>query len=244
MDPLAGIDGQALRLVLLYVRQSGEPVTADDVAAALGVHRGVARSRLERLLQAGLIEADFVRRLGRSGPGAGRPSKIYSAAPESQIREFPPRHFAALIARLLDEVPDRRRTRALRQVGEDFGRHLADVAALRPSRRVEEGLERVCAAVRLLGFNATLDRLEGKTAFITTPICPLRPLVVERVDAVHIDRGMWAGLVERGVARLRAEWVRCETDSCLDGSAPCSVTIRLGRRLPTGSLHELQRSID
>jgi predicted ArsR family transcriptional regulator len=226
---LDAIGGSELRATLLYVRGARDPVTADDAATALGVHRSVARSRLERLLRAGLLEMSFARRSGRAGPGAGRPAKLYAAAPEAQALEFPPRRFPALVARLLDEVPAEGRVEALRRAGEDFGRELARVAGLRPRTRLEDGLEHVCAAVRSLGFQAALDSIDGETAVIGTPTCPLRPLVSERAEAAHIDRGMWAGLVERGVRGLRAAAVDCETHSCLDGGESCVVVIRLRR---------------
>jgi predicted ArsR family transcriptional regulator len=229
VDRLDGIGPPALRTTLLYVRGAHLPVTADDAAAALGVHRSVARSRLERLTRAGLLETSFARRTGRSGPGAGRPAKLYAAAPEPEPLEFPPRRLPALVARLLDEVPAEGREAALRRAGEDFGRALARTAALRPRTRVAEGLEAVCAAVRSLGFSAVLERIEGDTAVIATPTCPLRPLVVENPEAAHIDRGMWAGLVERGLRGLHADAVECETHSCLDGADACSVVIRLRR---------------
>lgn len=230
MDRLDAIGGRELRAALLYVRGSGAPVTADDAGLALGVHRSVARSRLERLLAAGLLETSFARRSGRRGPGAGRPAKLYAAAPEVRSLELPPRRFPALVARLLDEVPAEGRERALRRVGEDFGRELARAAGLRPQARLEGGLERVCAAVRSLGFQAALDRLDGDTAVITTPTCPLRPLVAKRPEAAHIDRGVWAGLVERGVRGLQADAVECETHACLDGGESCSVVIRFRQR--------------
>ncbi len=227
MDRLDLIGGHELREMLLYVRQSSGPITADDASLALGVHRSVARGRLERLEHAGLVESSFARRSGRTGPGAGRPAKLYSAAPEAEALEFPPRRLPALVARLLDEVAADGRERALRRAGEDFGRGLAAAAALEPAASPEEGLERVCAAVRSLGFQAVLDRVEGSTAVIGTPTCPLRPLVGERLEATYLDRGMWAGLVERGILGVRAESVECETSSCLEGTEACTVVIRL-----------------
>jgi predicted ArsR family transcriptional regulator len=227
MDPLDAIGSPELRAALLYVRGSGQAVTADEAALGLGVHRSVARSRLERLLGAGLVEVSFARRSGRSGPGAGRPAKEYSAAPESEALELPPRHLPALVGRLLDEVPADGREAALRRAGEDFGRELAQAAGLHPRASVEEGLEAVCAAVRSLGFQASVEAIEGDTVSISTPTCPLRPLVAERIDVAHVDRGMWAGLVERGVTGASAEAVDCETASCLDGHEACSVVIRL-----------------
>src|SRR5579863_10245833 len=113
MNRLDGIGDAGLRSALIYVRGSDAPVTADEAALALGVHRSVARTRLERLAAAGLLDTSFARRGGRSGPGAGRPAKLYSAAPESEVLEYPPRHLAALVARLIDEVPAEGREDAL-----------------------------------------------------------------------------------------------------------------------------------
>jgi predicted ArsR family transcriptional regulator len=229
LNRLDGLGARKLRTALLYVRGSAAAVSADEAADALGVHRSVARSRLERLLRAGLVQARFSRRSGRSGPGAGRPTKLYSASPELEALEFPPRHFAALVARLLDEVPPKSREQALRHAGEEFGRDLARAAGVRPRAQLQDSLERLCAAVRSLGFNAVLDRIDGDTAVISTPTCPLRPLVVERPDVANVDRGMWAGLVERGLRGIRAEAVECESHSCLESGESCSVVIRLRR---------------
>jgi predicted ArsR family transcriptional regulator len=235
LEPLDAICGRDLREALLYVRGSRRAVTADDAAAALGVNRSVARSRLERLTGAGLLQTSFERRSGRVGPGAGRPAKLYSAAPEEDALEVPPRRYPALVARLLDEIPAEGREQALRSAGEDFGRELARTARLRPRKELETALEGVCAAVRSLGFHAALDRIDGDTAVIGTPTCPLRPLVTQRPEAAVIDRGMWAGLVERGVRGVLAESVDCETHSCLDGGESCAVVIRLRRRATTSA---------
>jgi predicted ArsR family transcriptional regulator len=216
-----------LREAMLLARGRASELTADDAAAALGVHRNVARARLDRLAEAGLLEVSFERRTGRTGPGAGRPAKVYRVAPETTAVEFPPRRFGALVGRLLDELPEHGRTQALRRVGEDFGRELADAARLKPAASVRVGLERVCAAVRSLGFQASVQTVDGNTAVIATPTCPLRPLVVERPEAAEIDRGMWAGLVERGLRGVRAESVCCETANCLDDHASCEVVLRL-----------------
>ena len=227
MEGLDGIGARELRTALLYVRGSPEPVSADDAAAALGVHRSVARSRLERLLRTGLLATSFARRSGRVGPGAGRPAKLYSPAPEAQTLEFPPRRLPTLVACLLDELPPEGREEALRSAGEKYGRDLARASRLRASADVRKGFERACAAVRSLGFHATLERIDGDTAVIATPTCPLRPLVTERPEVASIDRGMWAGLVERGIRGVDAESVECETHSCLDGEESCAVVIRL-----------------
>lgn len=76
---------------LPYARSQPLPVTAHDVASAQRIHRNVARARLERLADAGLLIRSFERRTGRTGPGAGRPAKTYRVAPELSAIEFPGR---------------------------------------------------------------------------------------------------------------------------------------------------------
>ncbi|MGH2935363.1 MAG: helix-turn-helix transcriptional regulator [Gaiellaceae bacterium] len=204
MDALTAVGDPKLRAALLFVRAEDHGVTADELAEHDGVHRNVARDRLERLAAAGLVETGFRPRDG--GPGAGRPAKTYRAAPETTGIEFPARHYEDLVALLADGRAD------LRAVGEAFGRSLARQAGLRGRRSLED----VCAALRSLGFQAAVE--DGA---IVTPTCPLRPLVVAQPQLAAIDEGMWAGL-----AGGRAT---CKATGCLDCHASCRVQLTLGR---------------
>lgn len=141
--------------------------------------------------------------------------------------EFASHHFRALVAQLLDALPEDGREEALRLAGLRFGRQLAEHARLRSHVDVAAALDAVCAAVRSLGFHAAVRDIAGDTVVIATPTCPLRPLVSERLEAALLDRGMWAGLVEKGLAGADAEAIRCETASCLEAGESCLVTLRL-----------------
>jgi predicted ArsR family transcriptional regulator len=230
LDRLAAAGDPQLRRVLLYARGRRDPFTAAEAAAELDVHRNVARSRLDRLVEAGFLDVALERRGGRSGPGAGRPGKVYRVAPELEGVEFPDRRLTELVTLLVERLPARGRQQALREAGEEFGRKLADAAGLKPYRRAATGLERVCDALGSLGFQASVVSLEGAQAELASPTCPLRPVVVGCPDAGGIDRGMWAGLVERGVHGVIADRVTCDTPSCLTEDAPCVVLLTLGIR--------------
>jgi predicted ArsR family transcriptional regulator len=232
LDRLAAAGDSQLRRVLLYARGRREACSADEVAVALGVHRNVARSRLDRLAEAGFLVVALERRGGRRGPGAGRPAKVYRVAPELEGVEFPDRRLAELIGLLVEKLPVRGRERALRDAGEDFGRSLAATARSKASGNVRIGLERVCDALGSLGFQVSLQSLEGDRAILTSPTCPLRPLVVKRPDLTGIDHGMWAGLVARAVRGAKADRIKCETPSCLSKDAPCQILLVLGFREP------------
>jgi len=227
MDYLAAVGDPELREALLYARGQAAPVTADDLAGAKGVHRNVARSRLERLVAARLLEPGYERRTGKSGPGAGRPAKTYSVVPQLEPIEFPANHFESLTALLVDALAAGGGRKQLRQLGVAFGRELGRAAGLRPVKKLEAGFENLCEAVRSLGYQASVDRVESHAAIISTPTCPLRPLVRARQEAVEIDRGMWAGLASCAVSGVDVSYVRCETRDCFDDHASCKVRLEL-----------------
>jgi predicted ArsR family transcriptional regulator len=230
LDRLAAAGDPQLRRVLLYARGRRDLFTAHEVAVVLGVHRNVARNRLDRLAAAGFLTVTLERLGGRRGPGAGRPAKVYRVAPELEGVEFPDRRLAELIGLLVGKIPARGRARALRKAGEEFGRSLGARASLKTSSDVCTGLERICDALGSLGFHASVQSVEGDQAILESATCPLRPLVLTRPDADEIDHGMWAGLVERGIRGVSAEGVKCETPRCLSEDASCSILLSLGPR--------------
>src|SRR5439155_20330846 len=164
------------------------------------IHRNVARARLERLADAGLLLPSFERRTGRTGPGAGRPAKTYRVAPELTAIEFPERRYEQLIGLVADALPERARGDRLREIGVAFGRELAREARLRPAKGFRTALGRVCAALGILGYQASVADVTDERAVITTATCPLRPLVRARPRLVELDRGMWAALPARAFA--------------------------------------------
>ncbi|MEJ3749373.1 transcriptional regulator [Actinomycetes bacterium KLBMP 9797] len=88
------------------VAGSAAPVGRDDVAARLGVGRTLAAFHLDKLVDAGLLEVSYARRSGRSGPGAGRPAKLYRRAPGERAVSVPPRSYRSA-AELLAEAVER-----------------------------------------------------------------------------------------------------------------------------------------
>jgi predicted ArsR family transcriptional regulator len=219
VDALEGIAQPELREIVLFARSRSRPVSADDVSARFHVHRSVARSRLDRLAEAGLLTVGFERRTGRSGPGAGRPAKIYSVPPETASLEFPDRHYDRLFGRLLDTVPAEERAVALNRVGAEFARDLVPETAGR-ELDPRAAAEAACEALGRLGFQARVEEVADGRVTISTPTCPMRPLVVANPEAAAIDRGMWAELTGAS---------SCETCDCLDHHASCKVVLEFDR---------------
>jgi predicted ArsR family transcriptional regulator len=88
-----------------YVAAQRHGVSRNEAAQAVGIQRTLAAFHLDRLAEAGLVSVTFRRPEGRTGPGAGRPAKLYQrAAAEHQV-SMPPRDYRSA-AELLAEVVD------------------------------------------------------------------------------------------------------------------------------------------
>ncbi|WP_327710484.1 helix-turn-helix domain-containing protein [Streptomyces sp. NBC_00464] len=89
----------------LYRHVTGAPgeVGRDAAAEAVGISRSLAAFHLDKLVEAGLLEVCFRRLSGRSGPGAGRPAKLYRRAEGERTVSVPPRSYDTA-SRLLAEV--------------------------------------------------------------------------------------------------------------------------------------------
>ena len=88
-----------------YVTEQPHGISRSEAAQAVGIQRTLAAFHLDRLAEAGLVDVTFRRPAGRSGPGAGRPAKLYRrAAAEYQV-SMPPRDYRGA-AELLADVVD------------------------------------------------------------------------------------------------------------------------------------------
>ncbi|GLI00429.1 helix-turn-helix transcriptional regulator [Phytohabitans aurantiacus] len=106
LDALSLLTDPVRRAAYDAVVASASPVGRDEVATALGVGRTLAAFHLDKLVDAGLLEASFARRTGKSGPGAGRPAKLYHRAAVERAVSVPPRTYESA-AELLAEAIER-----------------------------------------------------------------------------------------------------------------------------------------
>ncbi len=102
---IALLDEPVRRALYEWVVAQPQPVGRDQAAAALGITRALAAFHLDRLARAGLLETEFRRLTGRSGPGAGRPAKLYRRSAHEVELTLPARRYglaAELFARALE----------------------------------------------------------------------------------------------------------------------------------------------
>jgi len=121
LEALRALADPARRRVYGFVAGSGGPVTRDEAAAALGLGRSLAAYHLDRLAASGLLEVSFGRPSGRTGPGAGRPAKLYARAEREFVLSAPPRDYE-LVAEILLRAGAASTDDAAREVGREIGR--------------------------------------------------------------------------------------------------------------------------
>ena len=219
MDGVAAL-AEPVRLSLYrYVAASDEPVSRDQAAAAVGVPLHQAKFHLDRLVDEGLLEAEFSRPPGRSGPGAGRPTKRYRWSGRDIAVSIPERRYelaGALMATAIDEsvrdgVPV---AQALTSVAGRRGALIgADIRARlgpRPHRR--ERVEAACEELAEYGY----EPRQGRRCVELTS-CPFHALAVEHTELVC---GMNHTLLSAAVAELddpglRATLVPHERHCCV-----------------------------
>jgi predicted ArsR family transcriptional regulator len=106
IDQLGVLAELVRRRLYDHVVAQVEAVDRDAAAAAVGIGRPLAAFHLDRLAEAGLLDVEFHRRSGRTGPGAGRPAKFYRRASDARLDvTLPPRRYG-LVAEILAEGID------------------------------------------------------------------------------------------------------------------------------------------
>ncbi|WP_424923266.1 helix-turn-helix transcriptional regulator [Amycolatopsis arida] len=178
------------RLYEHVVRQP-HPVGRDEAAAAVGLPRATAAFHLDRLVDEGLLEVDYQRRTGRTGPGAGRPAKLYHRARRHIGVSLPERRYdlaGHLLAAAVEEA-DRagRPPRAvLDRIAHDTGHGLGRDRA---GRALLDVLEDLGYEPRDLGAEVALVN------------CPFSALAGGHAELVcGMNRELLAGLL-RGLGR-------------------------------------------
>jgi len=155
-----------------------EPVSREDAAGALDMSRELAAFHLDRLVEAGLLEPEYRRRTGRSGPGAGRPATLYRRVSCEVAVSLPPRRYdlaADLMATALDRLADGSGAEVAADVARERGSAAVRVHGGRPEpARPAAGCRRdssTCCAAPATNPRSTLRA--AQCASVTVPSMPL-----------------------------------------------------------------------
>jgi predicted ArsR family transcriptional regulator len=188
--------GDATRRHIYLFAREHEGVTATEVAAEFSLHPNVARHHLDKLAAGGYLEVS----LDHATPGAGRPAKRYRPSERETNVPLPPRPndlVIHLLVRALDTLGPDEADRLAEDVGEEYGRVLADQMAPGDSQRsLRAAMSAVADALTAHGFAARAEDHDA-TTWVVREHCPFGELVLEHPVLCAVDRGMVKGLLAR-----------------------------------------------
>jgi len=157
-----------------YIARQPAAVSREEAATMLGISRSLAAFHLEKLVKAGLLKPEYRRLSGRSGPGAGRTSKLYRRSHRQIELSLPERHHDVL-ARLLAESASAHPPLAPSAgAAYDFGRALGRRA--RKGVRVQPGSEQQLQCVQDALETVGFEPYQSGPGEIRLRNCPFDPL--------------------------------------------------------------------
>ena len=203
VSAVAALAEPTRRRLYEHVVGQSAPVSRDEAAAATDVPRATVAFHLDKLVDEGLLDVVFERRSGRSGPGAGRPSKLYRRTRCDVAVSFPERRYdlaGGLLAAAMEEaqttgVPPREAlARRAFDRGQELGRAAREADAESDSRDV------VLRVLEEQGFEPRRD-----DAAVTLANCPCHTLATEHTELVcgmnlHLLGGVLEGARAAGLA--------------------------------------------
>jgi len=207
---LSSLDDPVRRRLYAVVSARSEAVSRDDAASGAGIGRALAAYHLDKLVEAGLLTATYQRRCGRTGPGAGRPAKLYSRSEREFVVTVPPREYelaARLLVRAVESDPTGRSRAGLHAAAHQLGTELGgQVVSQRPSEGQgnagaepkQRDLETVLAA-----YGYEPERCADDVTRLRN--CPFHQLAQQHRDTVC---GMNLALIDGVTAGLKASTLR------------------------------------
>jgi predicted ArsR family transcriptional regulator len=194
---VSSLDDPVRRRLYDVVAGQTEPVGRDEAAAAAGIGRALAVYHLDKLVEAGLLTASYQRPAGRSGPGAGRPAKLYTRSDREFAVTVPPREYelaARLLAQAVESDGSGRSRAALLDAARRLGAELGE-------RFRAQGADDLESALAEHGYEPRRD----DAGTIRLRNCPFHQLAERHRDVVC---GMNLGLIEGMVAGLAVPGAR------------------------------------
>ncbi len=155
-----------------YVASQTDAVSRNDAATAVGIKRPLAAFHLDKLVDQGLLDVEYRRLTGRTGPGAGRPAKLYRRSDRQIDLSLPPRAYHLAAGMLAAAIHRSAET------GEDVTAALDSVATERglalPGDSDDNAVEALWRTLRDLGYE---PRQEGSEVILAN--CPFHALAQE-----------------------------------------------------------------
>lgn len=195
VNAVALLDEPTRRALYEWVAAQPAEVSRDDAASAIGITRALAAFHLDRLARAGLLDTEYRRLRGKSGPGAGRPAKLYRRSAREVEVSLPDRRYgfaAELFARALERTAEGGLDQVAYKAGLQFGREAQGVAGA-PKNRM----------LNVLAHGGYEPVIDGD-GVVRLRNCPFHALAASHADVtcgmnLAMAKGMVEGLDDPGL---------------------------------------------
>ncbi len=199
-----------------FVAHQSGAVSRDQAAAGLEIPRHTAKFHLDKLVDEGLLVPEFKRLSGRTGPGAGRPAKLYRRVRKEVNVTLPRRRYdlaGHVLADTLERVQD---GNPLDQAITDAVDNAAHVVL--ESWQPTEGsdLERLTGVLARLGYEPRADGTSD-AGRVRLSNCPFQQLSDDHTDVICPINRRFVDAVGRnlGCVDVNAEPVERGTGCCV-----------------------------
>jgi len=216
---LASLAEPVRRDLYKFVLRQDHEVSRDEASKATKISRALAAFHLDRLVADGLLDVVYRRPAGRSGPGAGRPSKLYKRSAEPVEFSAPPQNYALLAGIFAASSGSKRSKEAAdeeaRRKGLEIGSEVRKRSGKAPSDRALVG--RLADVLRENGFEPV-----RKGSEVRLRNCPFDALANDYRDLVcGMNLAMQQGVLEG----LRARRIVASFEPT---PGACCVAFRIG----------------
>jgi len=203
------------RALYRFVSDQEGAVSREQAAEGVEVPKHTAKFHLDRLVDEGLLVTEFRRLTGRTGPGAGRPAKLYRRSAREVSVSLPQRRYdlaaevlADAIERSLDGTP---MDEAIVAAADAAAERAVQAAPVRPRNRRSGELDRVAGALAPFGYEPKVDDA------LVLANCPFDRLAADHRDLVCGMNLAFVGSVAHrlGCTGVRAEQVPGEDGCCV-----------------------------
>src|SRR5918999_1420776 len=148
---LGALEDDVRRRMFLFIKEQARPISREEAAREAGISPKIAPFHLDKLVDKGLLKAHYARPPERTGPGAGRPAKLYEPSGNQIGASLPERHYDLIGHMLLDALQTRSEDesavdaarRVGRAVGEGVGQNVRRGLRMHPA-----GAERALSVAR------------------------------------------------------------------------------------------------
>jgi predicted ArsR family transcriptional regulator len=183
------------RRLYRYIERQPKAVSRDEAAAAVGVSRALAAFHLDKLIDVGLLRSEFRRLSGRTGPGAGRTSKLYRRSRHQFALTLPARRYDVLARLVAQSVTEGQPVASAHGPAYEYGRALG--ARARRRIRGRQDPERLFTCVEDVLDSFGFDPYRPDPGEIRLRNCPFDPIARQYTPVVcGVAQAMLAGVAE------------------------------------------------